>query len=101
MAQQSAYFGSDSIAQETGAVPNPQTRVSMLCKTSAGGPGIALVTLSNLTTSTIPKGKTLFAKKDDETIKFQAADAIPNGGYATYRTDARAFQSDGPCDGWY
>jgi len=54
LAQESAYFGSNSIAQETGTVPNPQTRVSMLCKTSASGPGIALVTLSNLTTSTIP-----------------------------------------------
>ena len=50
---------SEALAQQ----PAPKARVSMLCKTSAGGPGFVLVTLSNLTTSTIPKGQTLFAKK--------------------------------------
>ncbi len=42
--------------------PASNGRISMFCKTSAGGKGFVMVTLSNLTTLTIPKGKTLFAK---------------------------------------
>ena len=89
--------GSETLAQQ----PSSGDRISMFCKTSAGGPGFVLVTLSNLTTSTIPKGKTLFAKKGDKTIKFRAAEAILAGGSASYRTNASAFQVEGPCDGWY
>jgi hypothetical protein len=78
---------------------------SLLCKISLGGPGIVrgfvVVTLSNLTTLTIPKGQTLFARKGNETIKFRAAEAIPQNGYATYQTRARAFLSEGDCLGWY
>ena len=73
----------------------------MFCKTWAGGKGFVLVTLSNLTTSTIPKGETLFASKGGKTIKFQAAEAIPDGGNTIYRTSVGAFQVDGPCDGWH
>ena len=67
-------LGSEALAQQ------PGTGVSMFCKTWAGGKGFVLVTLSNLTTSTIPKGETLFASKGGKTIKFQAAEAIPDGG---------------------
>lgn len=104
IAQESAYFGANGIiiAQEPGtAVTKPQSQVSMFCSTSAGGPGFVLVTLSNLTTSTIAKGKTLFAKKGGTTIQFQTTEDIPNGGAATYRTDASAFQVEGACDGWH
>jgi hypothetical protein len=88
-------LGSEALAQR------PDTGVSMFCKTWAGGKGFALVTLSNLTTSTIPKGEALFASKGGTTIKFQAAEAIPDGGNTTYRTSAGAFQVEGPCDGWH
>lgn len=104
MAQESAYFGSNGIiiAQELGtAVPNPQNRVSMFCRTSAGGPGFVLVTLTNLTNSSIPKGQTIFARKNGETIKFQAAEAIPEGSSVVYRTSAETFQVEGNCDGWF
>jgi hypothetical protein len=89
--------GSKSLAQQ----PSSGNRVSMLCKIAVGGPGFTLVTLNNLTTSTIPKGQTLFAKKGNETIRFRAAEAIPGNGSATYRTRARAFQVFGECEGWY
>ncbi len=93
--------GSKALAQQ----PSSGKSVSMLCKISPGGPGIirgfVLVTLSNLTTSTVPKGQTLFAEKGDKTIKFRAAEAIPQNGSATYRTSARAFQVAGDCRGWY
>ena len=89
--------GSESLAQQ----PSSGDRMSMFCSTSAGGKGFVLVTLSNLTTLTIPKGKTLFAMKGGKTIKFRAAEAIPNGGKVTYRTSASAFQVEGPCDGWH
>jgi hypothetical protein len=76
-------------------------RVPLLCKTSLGGSGFALLTLSNLTTKTIPKGQTLFAKKGNETIKFEAAEDIRENGSSTYRTSAAAFQDGGDCLGWY
>jgi hypothetical protein len=75
--------------------------VPLPCKTSQGGSGSALLTLSNLTTKTIPKGQTLFAKKGDETIKFEAAEDIHENGSVTYRTSAAAFQEEGDCSGWY
>ena len=75
--------------------------VTMLCKTSLGGRGFATVTLSNLTTKTIPKGQTLFAMSGNETIKFETAEAIPEDGSAAYRTSAAAFQEEGDCTGWY
>jgi hypothetical protein len=75
--------------------------VPLLCKTSLGGGGSALLTLSNLTTKTIPKGQTLFAKKGNETIKFDAAEDIHENGSVTYRTSAAAFQEEGDCSGWY
>jgi hypothetical protein len=89
--------GSEALAQQ----PSSGDRISMFCSTSAGGPGFVLVTLSNLTTSTIPKGTTLFASKGGKTIKFRAAEAIPSSGKATYRTSASAFQVEGACDGWH
>lgn len=88
--------GSEALAQQPSG-----DRISMLCRTSAGGKGFVLVTLSNLTTSAIPKGKTLFAKKGNKTIKFRAAETIPPNGTASYRTDAGAFQVEGACDGWH
>jgi hypothetical protein len=88
--------GSEASAQQ----PNSGDRMSMFCRTSAGGPGFVLVTLSNLTTQTIPKGEALFAKKGDKILKFRAAEAIPAGGTASYRTNAGAFQVEGACDGW-
>jgi hypothetical protein len=75
--------------------------VPLLCKTSLGGSGSALLTLSNLTTKTIPKGQALFAKKGNETIKFDAAEDIHENGSVTYRTSAAAFQEEGDCSGWY
>ena len=89
--------GSEALAQQ----PSSGDRMSMFCSTAAGGKGFVLVTLSNLTTSAIPKGKTLFAKKGNKTIKFRAAETIPPNGTASYRTDAGAFQVEGPCDGWH
>ena len=80
--------------------PSPSS-VTLLCKTSLGGSGFAFVTLSNLTTATIPKGQTLFAMKGNEAIKFEVAEAIPDNGSATYRTSATAFQEAGDCTGWY
>ena len=88
--------GYKALAQQ----PSPSS-VTMLCKTSLGGSGFAFVTLSNLTTATIPKGQTLFAMKGNEAIKFEAAEAIPDNGSATYRTSATAFQEAGDCTGWY
>lgn len=80
-------------------------KVPMLCKVSLGGAGIikgfVFVTLSNLTTSTIPKGQTLFAKKGNKTIRFQTAKPIPENGIAVYKTSERAFQVEGDCEGWY
>src|SRR3974377_1446831 len=87
--------GSEALAQQ----PSSGNRVSMLCKTSAGGPGVVLVTLSNLPNSTIPKEKTLFAEKGGKTIKFQTAEAIPNNGSVTYRASAAAFAVEGSCEG--
>jgi hypothetical protein len=88
--------GSETLAQQ------PSTSsVTLLCKTSLGGSGFVFVTLSNLTASVIPKGKTLFAMKENETIKFESAEAIPENGNATYRTSATAFQVQGDCAGWY
>ena len=78
-----------------------QPEISMFCKTSAGGPGLALVTLTNLTSSSIPKGQTLFAKKGGVTIQFQAAEEIPAGGSAIQRMSDAAFQVEGNCDGWH
>ena len=60
--------------------------VPLLCKTSQGGSGSALLTLSNLTTKTIP---------------FEAAEDIHENGSVTYRTSAAAFQEEGDCSGWY
>ena len=74
---------------------------SLLCKTSLGGSGFVLVTLSNLTTKTIPKGQTLFAMKGNETITFEAVEDILENGSVTYRTTTAAFQADGNCSGWY
>jgi hypothetical protein len=75
--------------------------VPLLCKTSLGGSGSVFVTLSNLTTKTIPKGQTLFAMKGNETIKFEAAEDIRENGSVTYRTTTTAFQEEGDCSGWY
>ena len=75
--------------------------VPLLCKTSLGGSGFASLTLSNLTAKIIPKGQTLFAKKGNETIKFEAVEDIHENGSVTYRTSAAAFQDDGDCTGWY
>ncbi len=92
---------SKSLAQQ----PSVGKSTSMLCKISPGGRGIirgfVLVTLTNLTTSTIPKGQTLFAMKGNETIKFRAAAAIPQSGSVTNRTSAKAFLIAGDCTGWY
>ena len=90
------FFCSPGLAQQ----PSPSS-VALLCKTSLGGSGFAFVTLSNLTTATIPKGQTLFAMKGNETIKFEAVEAIPENGSVTYRTSASAFQEAGDCTGWY
>jgi hypothetical protein len=88
--------GSKVLAQQ----PSPSS-VTLLCKTSQGGSGFVFVTFSNLTTATIPKGQTLFAKRGNETIKFETAEAIPENGSATYRTGVTAFQEAGDCTGWY
>ena len=73
----------------------------LLCKVSLGGSGFASVTLSNLTTKTIPKGQTLFAKKGNETIKFEAAEDIRENGSVSYHTNDAGFQDEGDCSGWY
>ena len=88
--------GSKALAQQ----PSP-SGVTLLCKTTLGGSGFVIVTLSNLTTATIPKGQTLFAMKGNDTIKFESAEAIPENGNVTYRTSATAFQEAGDCTGWY
>jgi hypothetical protein len=97
------FFSPGSKAQAQKPIVGKST--SLLCKISLGGPGIVrgfvLVTLSNLTTSTIPKGQTLFALKENKTIKFRAAEAIPLNGNATFRTSDRAFMTEGDCTGWY
>ena len=90
-----AFLIAPAVAQQ------PKTPVSMLCSTSAGGPGFVLLKLSNLTSSSIPKGQMLFAKKGGKTIQFKAAEAIPAGGSVTQRTSEGAFQVEGNCDGWY
>lgn len=94
-----AFFcvpGPEAIAQKP-----PSGSVPLLCKTTLGGAGFVTVTFSNLTTATIPKGKTLFAIKGDETLKFTAPEAIPNNGQASFPTKAKAFQIEGDCQGWY
>ena len=53
---------------------SPEAKAQGVPLLSLGGSGSVLITLSNLTTKIIPKGQTLFAKKGDETIKFEAAD---------------------------
>ena len=88
--------GSKALAQQPSS-----SSVIVLCKTSLGGSGSVIVTLSNLTTKTIPKGQTLFAKKGNETIKFEAAEAISENGSVAYRTNTTAFQDEGDCTGWY
>ena len=88
--------GSKALAQQ----PSPSS-VTLLCKTSLGGSGFVFVTLSNLTTATIPKGKALFAMKGNDRIKFEAAEAIPENGSVTYRASAPAFLEGGDCTGWY
>ena len=85
-----------SLAQQ----PGPSS-VSLLCKTSLGGSGFVFVTLSNLTTATIPKGQALFAMKGNDRIKFEAAEAIPENGSVTYPASAPAFLEGGDCTGWY
>jgi hypothetical protein len=88
-------LGSDVLAQQ------PSSKTSMLCKILPSSKGFVLVTLSNLTTSTIPKGQTLSAKKGNKTIQFRAEEPILNGGSVTNRTDDKAFQEAGDCEGWY
>jgi hypothetical protein len=39
--------------------------------------------------------------RGNETIKFDVAEAIPENGSVTYRTNAEAFQEEGDCTGWY
>ncbi len=89
--------GSEALAQQ----PTLGKSTSLICKVSLGGPDMVLVTFTNITTATIPKGQTLFASKGDTTIKFQAADAIPQNGNATFQTKSGAFMSAGDCLGWY
>jgi len=88
--------GSKALAQQPSS-----SGVTLLCKTSLGGSGFVFVTLTNLTTATIPKGQTLFATRGNKTIKFEAAEAIAENGSAAYRTSAKAFQDEGDCTGWY
>jgi hypothetical protein len=73
--------GSVAMAQQ------PKSPESMLCSTSAGGPGFVLVKLSNLTSSSIPKGETLFAKKGDKTIQFNARGPFRLKGIVMVGTD--------------
>ena len=87
---------SKALAQQ----PSPSS-VTLLCKTSLGGSGSVFVTLSNLTTATIPKGQALFAMKGNDRIKFEAAEAIPENGSVTYPASAPAFLEGGDCTGWY
>jgi hypothetical protein len=87
--------GSDALSQQ----PSPKTRTSLLCKISLTGGGV-LVTLSNLTASTIPEGQTLFARKGNKTLQFRATKAIPNGGSVENRTSAKEFVTEGDCEGW-
>jgi hypothetical protein len=93
--------GSDAFAQK----PTLGKSTSLICKISPGGQdmvrGFVLVTFTNITTASIPKGKTLFASKGDTTIKFQATDAIPQNGNATFKTKSGAFMTAGDCLGWY
>jgi hypothetical protein len=94
-----AFFcvpGPEALAQKPGS-----GSVTLLCKTALGGAGFVTVTLTNLTTSTIPKGQTLFAMKGNETIKFTAPEAIPENGNAAFPTKVKAFQVAGDCQGWY
>jgi hypothetical protein len=86
--------GSKALAQQPSS-----SSVTLLCKTSPGGSGFVFVTLTNLTTTTIPKGQALFATRGNETIKFEAAEAIPENGSVAYRTSVAAFQVDGDCTG--
>jgi hypothetical protein len=88
--------GSKALAQQPSS-----SSVTMLCKTSLGGSGFVFVTLTNLTTATIPRGQALFAMKGSETIKFEAAEAIPENGSVDYRTSAAPFQVEEGCTGWY
>ncbi len=89
--------GSHAVAQQ----PSPKTSTIMLCKISPSSKGTVLVTLSNLTTTTIPKGQMLFAKKGNKTIKFRTEKSIPNDGFMTSLTSAKEFEVEGDCEGWY
>jgi hypothetical protein len=81
-----------------------EARSSMLCKVSLGGAGMirgyVLVTLSNLTKSTIPNGQTLFAKKGDQTLQFQTETPIGENGSVSFETRDKAFMVPGDCEGW-
>jgi hypothetical protein len=81
-----------------------EAKSSLLCKVSLGGSGVirgfVLVTLSNLTTSTIPKGQTLFAKKGDKTLQFRTEALIAENGSVTFETSDKAFMVPGDCEGW-
>jgi|GEM_PF-6766802 len=93
--------GSEAFAQK----PTVGKSTSLICKISPGGKdlvrGFVLVTFTNVTTSPIPKGKTLFAMMGNDTIKFQAAESIPQNGNATFKTNSGAFMVAGDCLGWY
>ena len=94
-----AFFcvpGPEAIAQKPGS-----GSVSLLCKTTLGSAGFVTVTFTNLTTANISKGQTLFAMKGNETIKFTAPETMLNNGNASFRTNAKAFQTEGDCQGWY
>jgi hypothetical protein len=82
-----------------------EAKTSMLCKVSLGGSGMlrtfVLVTLTNLTATAIPKGQTLFAKKEGKTLKFQSVAAIPENGSVTFETTEGAFKAAGDCEGWF
>ncbi len=81
-----------------------EAKSSMLCKVSLGGSGVlrgfVLVTLSNLTTSNIPKGQTLFAKKGDKTLQFRTETPLGENGSVTFETRDKAFMVAGDCEGW-
>ena len=94
--------GGPASSQPAGAVAKTS---SLLCKLAAGGRGIirgyVMLTFSNVGTSTVPKGQTVFAKKDSKTVKFTFQKDVPSGGAATFKTSNRAFMSEGECEGWY
>lgn len=94
--------GFQAVAQQPGSAAKV---VSMLCKIAPGGRGIirgfVMVTLSNISTSTIPKGQTLFAKKANKTVQFRADKDMPSGVASAFKTSNGAFLSEGECEGWY